>query len=132
MILPVDILYPYADKLTSLDEAIMLTKTHGGHLHILYTYRLFHKPEPATLGSPLEMRRQEIHTNLEAMRQKLDVAGIAYTLKVEIGFMKDRLAIQLDNHPFDTVLIDPKHPEFKEIQQAIREHHQSAVRILAS
>jgi len=74
----------------ALKWAVDLAKKLGSHLTILYAYRLLRQN-----GEAVDMKRKmeaEAKENFERLERELfSGAGISYDLKIEVGFIDDRI-----------------------------------------
>jgi len=92
-------------SLEALKWAVDLSKKLGSHLTILYTYRLFHQN-----GEAIEVKRRMeavAKENFERLEKEfLFGAGISYDLKIEVGFIDDRIEDHLKKNKVSFLVME--------------------------
>lgn len=91
-------------SLEALKWAVDLAKKLDSHLTILYAYRLFQlNGEAVELKKKMDTEAKENFERLE--KELLSDAGIYYDLKIEVGFIDDRIEEHLKKNKASFLVI---------------------------
>ena len=90
----------------ALRWSIEMAKKMGSHLTVLHTYRLIKQNDESAIPQKKKIEEDAMKSLALLEQEFLYESGIEYDVKIEVGFVDDRIAEHVKSHQISFLVID--------------------------